>query len=394
MNPRSYTRTMNGRDDFDAALKDRIDELVEASAREGDAPGVVAGIARDEAVHVAVAGEATIGGAPMRRDTVFRLSSNAKTMTAAVVLSMVEDGLLGLDDLVEGTLPELADRRVLRDPAGPLDDTVPARRPITVRDLLTFTWGFGSQGAMFEGTWPIVEAANERELQTFGPPQPAAAPDPDTWIARLGELPLIAQPGERWLYHSGSQVLGVLASRVAGAPFEAVMRERVLVPLGMGDTGFHCADPERLPTAYWKPAGERVVYDEPDGQWVRPPEFADGGAGLVSTIDDVLAFGRALLRDDGILSPVSVAEMTRDQLTAEQRADVWPGFDLLSGRGWGYGVSVLEDGSYTWDGGLGTTWINVPGQGLTIAVLTQRAADETGFPAVHGEVIKAARELA
>src|SRR4029077_17281658 len=155
-------------------------------------------------------------------------------ITAAAVLSFVDDGLLKIDDPVDRWLPELADRQVLRRPDGPLDDTVPARRPITVRDLLTFTWGFGMQGAMLMAAepWPIFTATVERELATFGPPQPATVPDPDTWMARLGELPLLAQPGERWLYHSGSQVLGVLASRVATAPFERVVSKRLLDPLG------------------------------------------------------------------------------------------------------------------------------------------------------------------
>jgi CubicO group peptidase (beta-lactamase class C family) len=149
---------------------------------------------------------------------------------------------------VDKHLPELADRRVLRRPDGPLDDTVAATRPVTVRDLLTFTWGFGMQGAMFAGTetWPIVEAAGERELGTFGPPAPGTTPEPDTWLRRLAELPLLAQPGERWLYSAGSQVLGVLAARATGAPFGEVMRARILEPLGMHDTGFYATDPARL----------------------------------------------------------------------------------------------------------------------------------------------------
>src|SRR5690348_13084736 len=163
----------------------------------------------------------------MRRDTLFRISSMTKPMTAAAVLSLADDGLLALDGPVDELLPELADRRVLRRPDGPLDQTVPAERRVTVRDLLTFTWGFGMQGAMFMAAepWPIVRAVAERELSSFGPASPDTTPEPDTFMARLGELPLLAQPGERWLYSAGSQVLGVLAARAAGAPFEDVMRE-------------------------------------------------------------------------------------------------------------------------------------------------------------------------
>jgi CubicO group peptidase (beta-lactamase class C family) len=179
-------------------------------------------------------------------------------------------------------------------------------------------------------------------------------------MARLGELPLLAQPGERWLYSAGSQVLGVLAARAAGMPFEEIMRERVLAPLGMYDTAFYTADTGRLATAYETVDGKLTVRDRPDGQFSRPPRFPDGAAGLVSTATDLVAFGRMLLRGgDPVLTAGTVAEMTRDQLTPEQRAKVWPGFSFLDDRGWGYGVSVTEWG-YTWEGGTGTAWSNIP----------------------------------
>jgi CubicO group peptidase (beta-lactamase class C family) len=371
----------------------RIDEIVEAAVEQGQAPGVVAAVARGDATYVKAAGVMAVGGPPMRTDTVFRISSTTKPITAAVVLSLVDEGLLDLNGPVDDLLPELAGRRVLRRPDGPLDDTVQAERPVTIRDLLTFTWGFGMQGAMFmaPSAWPIVTAVEERELASFGPPKPGTTPGPDTWIARLGELPLLAQPGERWLYSAGSQVLGVLAARAAGAPFEDVMRERVLAPLGMHETAFYAKDTKRLATAYENFVGELTVTDPPEGQWARPPRFPDGSGGLVSTAGDLLAFGRMLLRGgDPVLKTQTVAEMTRDQLTAAQRANVWPGFSFLGDRGWGYGVSVLDWG-YTWEGGFGTAWSNVPAQDLTVVVLTQQAADETGMPAVCDEVLAAAR---
>jgi CubicO group peptidase (beta-lactamase class C family) len=355
---------------------------------------VVAAVARGDATYIRAAGSMALGGAPMREDTVFRISSTTKPVTAAVILGLIEDGRLELDEPVDRLLPELAGRRVLRRPDGPLDDTVPAERAVTVRDLLTFTWGFGMQGAMFTAAqpWPIVGAVGERELNSFGPPEPETTPEPDTWLRRLGELPLLAQPGERWLYSAGSQVLGVLAARAGGAPFGEVMRERVLGPLGMVDTGFYAEDTSRLATAYEEQDGELVVTDPPDGAWSRPPAFPDGAGGLVSTAADLLAFGRMLLRGGGpVLKAETVAEMTRDQLTDLQRARVWPGFSFLGDRGWGYGVSVLADGSYTWEGGLGTTWVNVPDQDLTVVVLTQRSAGATGMPAVCDEVLGAAR---
>jgi CubicO group peptidase (beta-lactamase class C family) len=381
-------------EEFRAGTFDQIEALVQAAVADGQVPGVVAAVGRRDAVHVATAGVMTAGGAPMRPDTLFRISSTTKPMTAAVVLSLVDSGVLALNEPVDALLPELADRRVLRRPDGPLTDVVSAMRPITVRDLLTFTWGFGMQGAMFMAAepWPIVTAVAERELCSFGPPQPAATPDPDTWMARLGELPLLAQPGERWLYQAGSQVLGVLAARAVGTPFEEVMRQRLLDPLGMHDTAFHTTEESRLATAYERRDGQLVVTDPPGGQWSRPPAFPDGGGGLVSTAADVLTFGRMLLRGGGpVLTPATVTEMTRDQLTAEQRGRVWPGFSFLDDRGWGYGLSVLDDGRCTWEGGFGTAWSNVPAQDLTVVVLTQRAADETGMPAVCDDVLAAAQ---
>ena len=379
--------------DFDARVLGLVDRLVEDAVLQGDAPGVVAAVARGGSIHVATAGARSVGAESMTRDTLFRITSMTKPMTAAAVLALIEAGSLALDAPVDDLLPELAHRRVLRAPDASLDDTVPADRPITTRDLLTFTWGFGMQGAMFTAAepWPIVTAALERELATFGPPQPATTPDPDTWMARLGELPLLAQPGERWLYQSGAQVLGVLASRAAGIPFADVLHEQLFTPLGMSSTGFYAKDTIRLATAYERRNSKLEVTDPPDGQWSRPPAFADGGAGLVSTVDDVVAFGRMLMSGgDGVLKPDTVAAMTRNQLTELQRTTVWPGFSFLDDRGWGYGVSVCDDGRYSWDGGFGTTWSNVPSQDLTVVVLTQRATDETGPPSVCDAVLTAA----
>jgi CubicO group peptidase (beta-lactamase class C family) len=368
---------------------ERLEEIVETAVARGDAPGVVAAVGRGGEGYVAAAGVMAVGGPPMRPDTLFRIASITKPVTAAVVLSLAEDGLLGLEEPVDRLLPELADRRVLRRPDGPLTDTIEAERAVTTRDLLTFTWGFGMQGAMFMAPepWPIVSAVAERELSSFGPPRPDTTPEPDTFMARLGELPLLAQPGERWLYSAGSQVLGVLAARAAGAPFEDVMRERVLTPLGMDDTAFYANDTSRLATAYENVNGELTVRDRPDGQWSRPPRFPDGAAGLVSTAEDLLRFGRMLLLPGGnpVLTAGTVAEMTSDQLTPAQLARVWPGFSFLGDRGWGYGVSVTEWG-YGWEGGSGTAWANVPDQDLTVVVLTQRAGDETGLPAVCDQV--------
>lgn len=371
-----------------------MQEILERAVRDGQAPGVVAGIGSGERVEVMTAGAADLAGTPLARDTLFRISSMTKPITAAAAMALVEADLLRLDEPVDRLLPELSARRVLRRPDGPLDDTVAADRPITVRDLLTLTWGFGMQGAMFlaEEPWPIVTAAESRGLRTFGPPLPGEMPAPDVWMARLSELPLLAQPGERWLYQSGSQVLGVLIARAAGKPFDEVLRERILGPAGMRDTAFWTAETGRLATLYERLDGRLVVGDAPEGQWSQPPAFPDGSGGLLSTVDDVLRFGLVLRRGGaGVLREASVAAMTRDQLTPLQRSRVWPGFSFLEDRGWGFGLSIRPDGAYGWEGGLGTLWFNVPDRDLSVVVLTQRAADETGMPAVCEEVLAAAR---
>ena len=302
----------------------RFDEAAAAHVGDDAVPGLVALVARGDQAHVTAAGSLTIGGAPVQRDSLFRIASVTKPVTGVATLALAREGLLRLDEPVDRLLPELAGRRVLRRMDGPLDDTVPARRPVTVRDLLTFTFGFGFGVEMFSMAepWPVVAAADALRLSTLGRPDPAEQPGPDAWIAGLGSLPLLAQPGERWFYNTGASVLGVLLARAAGVSFPEVLRSRVFEPLGMPDTSFWTAQPGRLATAYRPAAGGGLdAWDEPDGPWSKPQKFADGAAGLVSTADDLLAFSRMLLRGGApVLAREAAAEMTRDQLTPAQKA--------------------------------------------------------------------------
>jgi CubicO group peptidase (beta-lactamase class C family) len=296
-----------------AAVVAELRAVARRPVDDGSMPGLVALVACGDQVHADAVGRLGIDGPPVRPDSLFRISSTTKPITAAATLAVVAEGLLDLDEPVDRLLPELAGRRVLRTMSGPLEDTVPAHRPITARDLLTFTFGFGSSLEQFTAAepWPVVRATDELGLATLGPPDPARQPEPDTWIAGLGSLPLMAQPGERWLYNTGASVLGVLLARAAGAPLPEVLRSRVLGPLGMSDTGFWAEDPARLAEAYRPGPDGLVVIDPPDGAWSRPPAFADGAAGLVSTAGDLLAFARMLLRGgDPVLPPGAVREMT------------------------------------------------------------------------------------
>lgn len=356
-------------------------------------PGLVALVARGGQVHVEALGRLSVGGPPVARDSLFRIASTTKPITAAVTLAVAAEGLIGLDEPVDRLLPELAGRRVLRRMDGPLDDTVPAARAITARDLLTFTFGFGMLIEMFASAqpWPVVAAADELRLATIGPPDPPVPPDPDTWIAGLGRLPLLAQPGERWMYNTGAQVLGVLVARAAGQPFSEVLATRIFGPLGMRDTAFWTADTRRLATSYQPSPDGLVVRDEPDGKWSRPPEFPDGAAGLLSTADDLLALAQMLLRGGApVLPPGAVRAMTTDQLTPAQKAHggLLPGF--FDGRSWGFCQAVYDSGAFGWDGGLGTSWLVDPSHDLTVIVLTQRMFESPDPPQVHRDIQAAA----
>jgi CubicO group peptidase (beta-lactamase class C family) len=368
----------------------RLHEVMTGYVERGEVPGLVTLVARRGEGHVDAIGAMADGSdEPMHRDTIFRISSMTKPITAVAAMICVEECLLRLDEPVDRLLPELGSRQVLRRPEAELDDTVPAHRPITVRDLLTFTMGLGIVAAE-PGTVPLADALNQLELGQ-GMPSPATPPAPDEWIRRLGSLPLMYQPGERWLYNTGADVLGVIIERAVGQPFETFLAERIFRPLGMKDTGFDVPWDRigRLPTAYVidPRTGGAVVYDEPqDGQWSRLPSFPSGGGGLVSTAEDFLAFAD-MLREKGvsrgvrILSRPSVEFMTTDQLTPEQKAasGLVPGFFRV--HGWGFGMSVVTErtevaksvGTYGWDGGMGTSWYNDPAEELTMILMTQQA---------------------
>ena len=369
--------------------RDRVRAAAEKHVGDPRVPGLVVLVAVGDDVYVEAFGALAVGGAPVQRDSLFRIASTTKPVTAAATLAVIEEGLIGLDEPVDRLLPELADRRVLTRMDGPLEDTVPAERAITARDLLTFTNGFGMLAEMFApgASWPVVEASRERRLGTIGPPQPDLQPDPDTWIAGLGALPLLAQPGERWMYNTGASVLGVLLARATGLPFADVLRTRLFEPLGMQDTGFWTSQVDRLATAYRPTSDGLIVWDEPDGQWSRPPAFGDGAAGLVSTADDLLAFSRMLLGGGaGVLPTAGVREMIRDQLTDEQKSFGGLGPTFFEHKSWGYCQAVYDGGAFGWNGGLGTSWVADPAHDLTIIVLTQRLFESPELPVAHRDI--------
>ncbi|HEX4035939.1 MAG TPA: serine hydrolase domain-containing protein [Solirubrobacteraceae bacterium] len=357
-------------------------------------PGHVALVACGDEVHVETHGTLSIGGPPVARDSIFRIASTSKPITAVATLALIEEGLFALDQPIAGLIPELAEPRVLRRYDGPLEETVPAQRAITVRDLLTFTFGSGAITEMFiaKEPWPVMAAAVDLDLGIVGAPDLEHQPGPDEWMRRFGSLPLLDQPGERWHYGTGASVLGVLAARAAGIPFADVLRTRVFEPLGMSDTGFFTTETQRLATAYRPSRDGLVVWDEPDGIFSHPPRFGDGAAGIVSTADDLLAFARMFLRGGaGVISAASVEAMTTDQLTDAQRSQGGLGADFFDARGWSFCQAVYPDGSFGWDGGFGTCWRVDPRNQLTVVSLTQRMWETSSPPPVHTDLLAAAR---
>ena len=350
---------------------------------EGTLPGAVAVVDRGGRPEVVAVGSADVGGSrPMAEDTLFRFASITKPVTAAAVLVLVDDGRLGLDDPIGRWLPELAEPMVVRTPASAVGDVVPAKRPITVFDLLTGQagWGFAS-----DFTLPAVQAlfpvqGDGREVQSF--------PGPDVWLARLAGVPPAYQPGEAWLYDTCSTVQGVLVARAAGRSLPEFLEERIFAPLGMTDTGF-VVGPDRRDrfTAFYKATAEGLrLADAPDGQWSTMPALPLGSGGLAGTAGDWVAFGRMLLAGgvapDGerVLRAESVRLMTTDHTTPAQREI---GALFLEGQGWGMGGSVdvaatepwTVPGRYGWVGGTGTTAHIVPATGTVAVLLTQVGED-------------------
>jgi CubicO group peptidase (beta-lactamase class C family) len=360
-----------------------LEAVLAGHVARGSLPGLVALVASGDDVHVAAIGHQAFGDdEPIGRDAIFRIASISKPIAGVAAMLLIEDGAMALDDPVGRWLPELAEPRVLRTLESSLDDTVPAKRPITVEDVLSFHLGFGS--IMSGGAYPIQRAESELHLKTLGPPWPPPDLTPDEWIARLGGLPLLDQPGTRWRYNTGATVAGILIERVAGAPLAEVMHERVFEPLGMADTGFYVPAGQigRL-TTFYAPGedGELHVVDRPGGWWSAPPKLPDAAGSLVSTADDLWAFAAMLAAGGGdLLSAESVRLMTLDRMTAQERSEnrVFVG----DHGGWGLMMAVPSaagsagsagiPGGYGWDGGSGTSWRTDATVGLTGILLTQR----------------------
>jgi CubicO group peptidase (beta-lactamase class C family) len=322
-------------------------------------------------------------GLPMGRDTLFRIASMTKPVTVAAVMSLVDEGKLGLKDPITRWVPELADVRVLDDPRAPLDRTHPAQQTILLEDLLTHTSGLAYG---FSVSGPISRAYARLPFNQ----------GPDTWLAELAKLPLVHQPGERVTYGHSIDLLGVIASRVEDKPFHQVLDERVLGPVGMPDTGFFVTAEarRRAATMYRIDEQGNLRHDVMGTPHIKPPSFCNAGGGLWSTADDYLRFVRMLLGDGTIegvrvLSSASARLMRTDRLTPEQKRRDFLGAPYWVGRGFGLNLSVVTDpaksaplfgpgglGTFSWPGAYGTWWQADPSaDDLVLLYLIQNLPD-------------------
>jgi CubicO group peptidase (beta-lactamase class C family) len=362
----------------------RLTDAMDRFANSGNYAGVQTQIwLRGHLVHESLHGMMDVeAGKPMRRDALFRIASMTKPIVSAAVLQLLEEGRVRLLDPVTNWLPELADMRVLKSPNGPVSETEPLARPITVLDLLThrsgITYDFNSFGELQQAVAPLRGGGIIADMT------------PDEWMQVLGETPLISQPGATWHYGFSTDVLGVLLSRIDGKSLFEALSERVLGPLGMKDTVFHVGPErrERLTVGYMRDAsGALKIHDHPDTSWFgKVPRFEGGGGALVSTADDYARFALALLNHgelDGvrILSRKTVEAMTRDWIGESQRAPHFPVFDILGAHGFGLGVSVVgpgghdvalaSPGKFGWPGAYSTRWFADPSEDLVAIMMTQ-----------------------
>jgi CubicO group peptidase (beta-lactamase class C family) len=346
--------------------------LLDRQLESGRFPGYAVAIRHGDHTEIRTGGSTAVDGDDaMRADTIFRIASLSKIIGGALALRLVRSGAFRLDDPVAEWLPEMAAPRVLRHPTAELDDTVAAERAIVVRDLLTFTFGLGF---VLEDC-PISRAMNALNVA----PGPGEAPKgPDELLARLASLPLARQPGERWLYHTAADVLGILIARATGRPLSESLVEQITGPLGMESTAFHARDLSRLAVSY-QPGPSGLELDDPvDGEFAKPPAFESLGGGMVSTLDDYLTFLTAFSTDSAVIDDELIRTMTTDSLTDGQRL----GVQQIMGPGvsWGMGVGLdiervqpwMAPGRFWWNGGSGTTAFVDPSNDLTAVLLTQR----------------------
>jgi CubicO group peptidase (beta-lactamase class C family) len=369
-----------------AQTLERLRAPANAAVETGDVPGVITVVWQGgQILDVHAAGLRDIAGKlPVERSTIFRIASMTKPVTVACALTLVDEERMRLDDPITRWAPEFADMRVLNQPDGPLDDTYPAPRAITIEDLMTHRSGLTYS---FLAAGPLAKAIEDKV--GFGIDSPLS---PDEWLAALASLPLAYSPGERFNYGLSIDLLGLIVGRAAKTSFRQAMRDRVFGPLGMDDTDFWISPDKRERAAVPYDAGSALGDFTPGHPTAfigeAPQPFASGGQGLVSTADDYLTFARMLLgggEADGVrlLKPETVRLMSTNRLTDAQRAVPFLGMPFWAGQGQGLGMAVVTDaekqawmgagsnGAFGWSGAYGGWWQADPVLDLVLIWLVQ-----------------------
>ncbi|AWN44720.1 serine hydrolase domain-containing protein [Methylobacterium durans] len=371
---------------FSAERLERIDAWMRSLVAEGKLAGLSVSVMRGGQTAFARAhGLADLARArPFTLDTITRIYSMTKPLTSVAVMMLYEEGRFQLDDPVARFLPEFSEMRVLTGGNRIKFDSEPARRPITIRDLLTHTSGL-TYGFM-EAT--LVDELYRRNGVDFHLKDANLA----EVVGRVARLPLLSQPGAQWNYSVATDVLGHLVAVVSGQDFGDFLRERVIAPLGMMDTDFHVPAGKlpRLAANYtlFRDRSLKLYDDAVDTAFARPPAIASGGGGLVSTAADYLRFCRFILNRgalDGVrlLGRKTVELMLTNHLPGDLASMGTPRFaeSSYTGIGFGLGFSVMLDparaqilgspGEVAWGGVASTAfWID-PAEDLAVVLLTQ-----------------------
>jgi CubicO group peptidase (beta-lactamase class C family) len=372
---------------FSSEGLEKIPPVLKAIVDAGDLSGFVTMTWRKgEQAQVNILGKRDIAaGLPMERDTLFRIASMTKPVTSVAALMLMEEGKFRLDDPITKWAPEFANMRVLKQADGPLDQTTPAPRAITMDDLFThrsgLAYGFSSMGPVAHEYQRVLGDVLNSDMSA------------DDWMKALSTLPLLYAPGERFHYSHSTDVLGYIVGRIAGMPFRDFLVQRLFKPLGMPDTDFFVPGDKRKRAAvvYRQDQATGKLNPVPFKQYNSPPAFTGGGGGLISTLDDYLQFARMLLNKGEhngkrYLKAETVQLMCTNRLTAEQRAIPFLGaIPMWAGMGFGLGVSVIDKpdqlgflgmggvGSFGWPGAFGTWWQADPANDMIMIYLIQNS---------------------
>jgi CubicO group peptidase (beta-lactamase class C family) len=321
---------------------------------------------------------------PVDENSLYRIYSMSKPITGMAIMMLIDEGKLALDMPLHEVLPAFRDMRVLVDPEGPLENTVPAERPITIRQLLTHTAGLGYQ-IISKG--PLLAAYNENGLvggrvsRMPIPGFPAVTPAPglEAWADRLAGLPLMYQPASKWSYSCSIDLLGRVVEVASGMEFEAFLKARIFEPCGMNSTWMQVPQAEayRLTDNYGILGGNAFPLDPGQASiYLDPPEVPAGGGGLVSSPKDYDRFLRMLLGYgmlDGVrvMSEEAVRVGTSDLLpkTVDTKGS-W-----MEGQGHGAGGRSVGQ-TFGWGGAAGTLAAVDFGLGLRSTLFTQYMPSE------------------